>query len=108
MFQYPPYEAAYHETFPAFLASLDERFGADKALSSYSRRGEPTSITYHEFACAVRRRADELSACGLDGRMSPSSGKTASIGSSSFLPVSCAARLPYALMWSSRTTSSAA
>ena len=68
MFQYPPYEAAYHETFPAFLASLDERFGADKALSSYSRRGELTSITYHEFALAVRRRADELSARGLDGR----------------------------------------
>ncbi len=68
MFRYPPYEAAYHETFPAFLDSLKARFGKGKALSAYSRRGELTSITYDEFSAAVHRRADELSARGLDGR----------------------------------------
>lgn len=68
MFRYPPYEAQYHETFPAFLESLKARFGRGNALTAYSRRGEPATLTYDEFYDAVRRRADELAARGLDGR----------------------------------------
>ena len=65
---YALYETDCYPDFAAMLHGVASKYGEATALTWYSRRGEPCSVSYQQLCRDAFRAAAVLHVLGLDGR----------------------------------------
>ncbi|NLF34912.1 MAG: AMP-binding protein, partial [Clostridiales bacterium] len=68
MKQFPFNAVDYYDTFPAYLAGISAKYGAQPAVSYFTRKQEKVTHTYHELGEDVLSLGESLCARGLAGK----------------------------------------